>query len=64
MKEDEREDSYPARQVRVKTGRASSRYINKMLVLQYLYCTGRPHYRRRRHHTRYQPPHQNRLGMF
>ena len=25
---------------------------------------GRPHYRRRRHHARYQPPHQNRLGMF
>ena len=24
----------------------------------------RPHYRKRRHHARYQPPHQNRLGMF
>ena len=24
---------------------------------------GRPHYRRRRHHARYQPPHQNRLKM-
>ena len=25
---------------------------------------GRPHYRRRRHHARYQPSHHNRLGMF
>ena len=25
---------------------------------------GRPHYRRRRHHARHQPPHQNRVGMF
>ena len=25
---------------------------------------GRPHYRRRRHHARHQPPHQNCLGMF
>ena len=24
---------------------------------------GRPYYRRRQHHGRYQPPHQNRLGM-
>ena len=24
---------------------------------------GRPHYRRRRHHAIYQPPHQNRLGI-